>query len=120
MKHQPPIAAKPAQQDGDDGHGNQKAAARNQRRRVQHHLSGHVDIHPPFTIAGHGQGQQRGHERRDDRPAKGKPGIDAAAGDEGIGKQEQLVREQPADRDAQGPDVPAPFRFCIAPEILDR
>jgi hypothetical protein len=87
---------------------------------VQHDLSGHVDINPPFSIAGHGQGEQRSHERRNDRAAKCETGIDAAAGDEGIGKQEQLVREQPADRDAQGPNVPSPFRFCIAPEILDR
>ena len=92
LEDQPPIAAEPAQQHRDNGDGKKEAAARAQGRGVQDDLARDMDVDPPLTIAGHRQGEQRRHKRRDDRAAESEPGIDPPAGDKGVGEQETTRR----------------------------
>ena len=120
LQREPPITSKPAQQHGDDGDRQQKAAAGQQGCGVQHHLPGDMDVDPPFAIARHRQDQKRHRERRRDRPPERQARIDPAACDKGVGKQEQLVGEEQAQSQADRPDVPAPHRVGVAPQVFDR
>jgi len=64
---------------------------------VQHHLTGYMNVNSPFAVACHCQREQWGHERGDERPPQGEPGIYPAARNKSIREEEQFVREEAAN-----------------------
>ena len=72
------------QQHSDGCYSHQKAAARQQSGSMEDHLAGHVDVDAPLPVAGHRQGEQRGYERRRDRPPESEAVINPAASDERV------------------------------------
>src|SRR6516164_3024146 len=87
---------------------------------MKHHLTGYMNVDPPFSIPRHRQGEQWRHERRRDRAAQAESGIDPAAGDERIREQIVLIGEETTKSETQRPNVPPSLRFGIAPQIFDR
>ena len=103
-----------------NGYGEKKTAARQQGRCVKHHLAGHMNVDPPFSISRHRQGQQWRHERCRDCAAQAESGIDPAAGNEHIREQKELISKETPESETQRPNVPPLRWFCVAPQVLDR
>src|SRR5262245_27471010 len=94
-------------------YGPEKAATRQQRGSVQDHLTRHLNVDAPFSVARHREGKQGGHESRRNRSPETKPWINSAAGDERVREQEQLKGEETTQSETQWPDVPVLMAFGI-------